>query len=203
VTRGLIVCRVESAAALLSMGDDKLLPQLCGALKSDNRTLVKGAALAIGHLKATDAVPNLIHAFRTDDVEVASAVSWALGQCRALSALPWLMAAADHDIALANVCEALGLIGDAGAAQTLVRVLNEGKAEAQAYAAKALAGLRFQSTKDKMLLKERVVPALKASLKHDDRRVRLCAAVALYDLEQDGFRAVLEADFHEGASGFC
>ncbi len=175
--------RTNAAVALIRIGDEQLFPEVVKALRHPDPRVIIGAAVALGRLADRRVVPNLVEAFKTENVEVGAAVAWALGQCGDAAALPWLITAVDQGFAVANACEALGRIADARAQGALLTALASSSDEVRAYAARALGQLRFAAHEDDgVLLDARMVPALKGSLKDRSRKVRLCAAISLYEL---------------------
>ncbi|MFH1807593.1 MAG: HEAT repeat domain-containing protein [Pseudomonadota bacterium] len=180
--------RTATAVALVRIGDDQLFPEMVKALRSDNASVVVGAALVLGHLADRSAVPNLVEAFKTDDLRIGSAVAWALGRCGDPVALPWLTTAVRLNFVAANACEALGRIGDAKATPVLLKALESPNDDTRAYAARALGILKHGSAKGGLgsmmgtLAANQVVPALKKLLGDRARKVRLCAALAMYEL---------------------
>lgn len=171
--------RTSAAVALIRIGDEALFPEVVKALRHADRRVVIGAAVTLGRLADPRVVPNLVEAFKTQDREVGAAVAWALGQCRDRAALPWLLAALEQGFAAANVCEALGRIGDARARPALLGALRSEAADTRAYAARALSLLDGPPVGQE---RARLVSALRRGLKDPSRKVRLCAAIALYEL---------------------
>lgn len=181
--------RTNAAVALVRIGDEQLFPEVVKALRHADPRVVVGAAVTLGRLGDRRVVPNLVEAFKTENVEVGAAVAWALGQCGDRAALPWLITAVDQGFAVANACEALGRIGDPLAQATLHAALANPSDEVRAYAARALGQLRFRAGSapraeddDGVAPDPRVIPALKGLLKDRSRKVRLCAAISLYEL---------------------
>lgn len=179
--------RTNAAVALIRIGDAQLFPEVVKALRHPDPRVVIGAAVALGRLADARVVPNLIEAFKTENAEVGAAVAWALGQCGDPAALPWLITAVEQGFAVANACEALGRIGDPRAQPALLRALEHASDEVRAYAARALGLLRREPDGAGAPLAEPLaahlaVPELKALLEDRSRKVRLCAAIALYEL---------------------
>jgi HEAT repeat protein len=190
--------RTNAAVALIRIGDEQLFPEVVKSLRHEDPRVVIGAAVALGRLADKRVVPNLVEAFKTEDPEVGAAVAWALGQCGDAAALPWLTTAVEQGFAVANACEALGRIGDARAQPALLSALGHAADDVRAYAARAIGLLRpddsgaagaraGQSAADK------AAPALRELLKDRSRKVRLCAAIALYELgEKLGGEALVD-----------
>jgi len=171
--------RLQSAVALVRLGDEGLFWELIQALISPERRVVIGAALTLGRLRDKRAVDALIFAFKTNDMEVGAAVAWALGQCQAIKALPWLFAAASNGFAVANVCDALGEIGDVRALHILMEALKSSLIDVRAYAARAVSYLELDSKVAKQVI-EFLLPLLSDPV----RKVRLCAAFSLHRLNK-------------------
>ena len=171
--------RIQVAIALIRMGEEPLLQDLLANLRHPDRQVVIGAALTLGRLEDARATIELAKAFATDDPEVGAAVAWALGQCKDVFALPLLISAVKHHFVPANACEALGKIGDERALNILLDALTFQDDNVRAYAARALSLLKFQSHPDQ---NEAVVVALRSLLQDGSRKVRMCAAISLYQL---------------------
>jgi HEAT repeat protein len=186
--------RTNAAVALIRVGDEKLFPEVVKALRHDDPRVVIGAAVALGRLADKRVVPNLVEAFKTDHVEVGAAVAWALGQCGDAAALPWLITALEQGFATANVCEALGRIGDPKAQPSLIKALDYASDDTRAYAARALGLVKHAgATRGGALAENRAIPPLKTALNDRSRKVRLCAAIALYELgEKLGAESVVD-----------
>lgn len=191
--RGLLVdsdgeVRAHAAVAMIRVGDEVLLPEVVKALRHLDPRVVVGAAVALGRLRDLRTVPNLVEAFKTTNVEVGAAVAWALGQCGDAAALPWLMTAVEQGFAAANACEALGRIGDHRAQAVLISALGAVADDVRAYAARALGLLRPPeprggvAARTAQLHSQRAVGPLRALLRDRSRKVRLCAALSLYEL---------------------
>jgi len=171
--------RTQAAVALIRLGDDSLFPQVVRSLRHDDPRVVLGAAVVLGRVADKRVVPNLVEAFQTTHEEVGAAVAWALGQCQDPACLPWLRAAVDQGFCVVHVCEAIGRIGDASAAPSLLPKVQSDAVNERAYAARALGMLRFDVDDAG---KGDAVAALQGCLNDDARKVRLCAAIALYEL---------------------
>lgn len=186
--------RTHAAVALIRIGDDQLFPEVVKALRHSDPRVVIGAAVALGRLADRRVVPNLVEAFKTENAEVGAAVAWALGQCGDAAALPWLITAVHQGFAVGNACEALGRIGDARAQSALLAAAASASDEARAYAARALGQLRYAESEEEGVAPDpKLVPTLRALLQDRSRKVRLCAAVSLYELgEATGTDALLD-----------
>lgn len=190
--------RTNAAVALIRIGDDKLFPEVVKSLRHPDARIVIGAAVALGRLADRRVVPNLVEAFKTEDPEVGAAVAWALGQCGDAAALPWLITAVEQGFAVANACEALGRIADARAQAALLKATEHAADDVRAYAARAIGLLRYDaegatSARAGQLSGQRASPRLKQLLDDKSRKVRLCAAIALYELgEKLGGEALVD-----------
>lgn len=190
--------RTNAAVALIRIGDEQLFPEVVKSLRHEDPRVVIGAAVALGRLADRRVVPNLVEAFKTENPEVGAAVAWALGQCGDPAALPWLITAVDQGFATANACEALGRIGDPRAQPALLKALGSAADDVRAYAARALGLLKHDGdksgkTRASLMSENKAVPALKQLLKDRSRKVRLCAAIALYELgEKLGGEALVD-----------
>jgi len=178
--------RRQAAVALVRIGDQQIFPEVVKSLRDPDSKLIVGAALILGHIADKSVVPNLVEAFKTDNPEVGSAVAWALGRCGDERALPWLIAALKAKFVAANVCEALGRIGSAKATAPLIDALRSEVDDVRAYAARALGMLR-RDTAGKLgglgvMARNQATPALQKALQDPSKKVRLCAAIALYEL---------------------
>lgn len=196
--------RTQAAVALIRIGDEQLFPEVVKALRHEDPRIVVGAAIILGRLADARVVPNLVEAFKTTNTDVGSAVAWAIGQCGDAAALPWLMTAVERGFVAANACEALGRIGDMKAQPVLLKALESPADDVRAYAARALGMLRSGGTKSVaiksaaglrmgMLSDNKAAPALRKLLSDRSRKVRLCAAIALYELgDRPAGRTVVE-----------
>lgn len=189
--------RTAAAVALIRIGDAQLFPEVVRSLRHEDPRVVIGAAVALGRLGDKRVVPNLVEAFKTEDAEVGAAVAWALGQCGDPAALPWLITAVEQGFAVANACEALGRIGDPRAQPALLEALEYASDDVRAYAARALGLLQHGDTAGSrragLMSENKPVLALKGLLKDRSRKVRLCAAISLYELgERLGGEALVD-----------
>jgi HEAT repeat protein len=188
--------RAAAAVALAKGGDAGIFAAIIKNLRHSDSRVVVGAAVALGRVGDPRAVPNLLEAFKTDDVDRASAVAWALGRCGDPAAVPWLLAALGHEVAAASCCEALGHLGDARAAPGLMQALGHAHPDVRAHAARALGRLQLNGDERATRTAGLVISALRGVLDDDARRVRLSAALSLYDLGEraarDEVRAVIE-----------
>lgn len=179
--------RTNSAVALIRIGDEQLFPEVVKSLRHEDPRVVIGAAVALGRLADARVVPNLVEAFKTENAEVGAAVAWALGQCGDASALPWLITAVEQGFATANACEALARIGDSRAQPALLGALEHPADDVRAYAARALGLLKYGAASAAgaaagAAAAGRALPRLRELLEDRSRKVRLCAAIALYEL---------------------
>lgn len=190
--------RTAVAVALIRAGDQQLFPEVVKSLRHDDPKVVIGAAVALGHLADRRVVPNLVEAFKTDNLEVGAAVAWALGRCGDPAALPWLITAVEQGFAVANACEAMGRIGDPRAQSALLQALGHPADDVRAYAARAIGLLQHGGGARRgqigLMAENKAVPVLKKLLKDHSRKVRLCAAISLYELgeQMSGRRVVQE-----------
>jgi HEAT repeat protein len=178
--------RTRAAVALIRIGDEVLLPEVVKALRHSDARVVIGAAVVLGHLGDARVVPNLVEAFKTEDPQVGAAIAWAIGQCQDTAALPWLVTALEQGFATANVCEALGRLGDPKARPALEKALAYPSEDTRAYAARALGLLSADPPTPATIL-----DALRKLLDDKARKVRLCAAIALHELGDGDARARL------------
>jgi HEAT repeat protein len=169
--------RTRAAVALIRIGDEVLFPEVVKALRHSDARVVIGAAVVLGHLADARVVPNLVEAFKTEDPQVGAAIAWAIGQCQDAAALPWLVTALEQGFATANVCEALGRLGDARARPVLEKALAYPSEDTRAYAARALGLIH-----DPPPTPPTILDALRKLLDDKARKVRLCAAIALHEL---------------------
>jgi HEAT repeat protein len=191
--------RTNAAVALIRIGDEQLFPEVVKALRHEDPRVVIGAAVALGRLADKRVVPNLVEAFKTENPEVGAAVAWALGQCKDAAALPWLTTAVEQGFAVANACEALGRIADPKAQAALLKATTHAADDVRAYAARALGLLKHEGGESTagaragQLASHRATPRLRELLQDRSRKVRLCAAIALYELgEKLGGEALVQ-----------
>jgi HEAT repeat protein len=193
--------RTACAVSLFRIGDEHLFPEVVKALRHEDPRVVIGAAVVLGRLGDRRVVPNLVEAFKTENMEMGAAVAWALGQCGDPACLPWLITALEQGFATANVCEALGRIGDPKAVPALLKALSFTSDDTRAYAARAIGMIQVSNQAPAMghlaraaqLSTEKSVSMLRRLLKDRSRKVRLCAAIALYEFgEKAGGRAVAQ-----------
>lgn len=175
--------RVRSAAvaSLVRLGRDTLLPEIVKGLRHEDPRVVVGAAVVLGRVGDRAAVPNLVEAFKTDDPTVGAAVAWALGRCDERAVVPWLVAALEQRFAAAQAAEALGSLGDERAWPALSEALAAEDPEVRAAAARALGRICLAPH-----VTPRVVAVLEPLSRDPVRRVRLCAALALFELGEGG-----------------
>jgi len=174
--------RAAAVAALVMLGREALLPEIVKSLRSDDPRIVVGAAVVLGRVRERLVVPNLVEAFKTDDVSVGAAVAWALGQIGDRAVLPWLVAALGQGFAAAAVAEALGHLGDPRAVESLLSALSLDNSDARAAVARAWGRI---APLDEPLTKQ-VVGQLTVLATDVSPRVRLSAALSLYELGEGG-----------------
>ncbi|MCP4500616.1 MAG: HEAT repeat domain-containing protein [Deltaproteobacteria bacterium] len=178
--------RTQAAVALIRIGDDSLFPKVVKSLRHEDPRVVLGAAVVLGRVADRRVVPNLVEAFQTNHEEVGAAIAWALGQCGDDASLPWLCTAVQQGFCVVNACEALGRIGSPHAADALLRRLHDAHTDVRAYAARSLGMLRYASDDyDAAFCAEKkaiAIAALAGLFSDAERKVRLCAAIALYEL---------------------
>ena len=181
--------RAAALAALVRLSPDELLPEIVKSLRSEDARVVAGAAVVLGRAallgarQAHAAVPNLVEAFQTDDVEIGRAVAWALGCMGDRAVVPWLVAAIEQGFVPQTAAQALGRLADARAQPALLAALADDDELVRASAARALGRLH-----DVPLLR------LEAMLLDPSPRVRLCAALVLYERGEDDGPLALALD---------
>lgn len=172
--------RAAALAALVRLSPDALLPEIVKSLRGDDARVVAGAAVVLGRAAqlgargARAAVPNLVEAFKTDDVHVGAAVAWALGCMADRAVVPWLVAALEQGFVPAAAAAALGRLADPRAQPALLAALGDADEGVRAAAARALGRLPGAP-----------IARLEPLLGDASPRVRLCAALALYQRGED------------------
>lgn len=186
--------RAVALAAIVKLSPDKLLPEIVKSLRAQDGRVVAGAAVVLGHaarlgsMGVRSAVPNLVEAFQTDEAAVGRAVAWALGRIGEKAVVPWLVAALEQGFAAAAAAEALGRIGDPRATPALLAALSDADADVRAAAARALGrtvslgnAANTVNAVNADADADGVVPRLELLLTDPSPRVRLSAALALYE----------------------
>ena len=181
--------RVRKAAlmALVTQGDPGARAALEAELEADDAERIVAAAATLGRAKSQASVPALLKAFRTNNAAVAEAVAEALGETGDRIAAPLLCMALEHGFVPVTAANSLGRIGDERAIGPLVRALEGSKdGELRASAARALGRIKKPRRRHvpgpQLQAEGRVMPALRKALEDRDRRVRINAAVALWQL---------------------
>lgn len=182
--------RVRKAAllALVTQGDQQACRAVEADLESEDEESIVRAATTLGRAKSVASVPALLKAFRTKNATVAEAVAEALGETGDRIAAPLLCLALEHRFVAVTAADSLGRIGDERAIGPLLRALEGSKdGELRAAAARALGRIRRVRKKrhvpqPQVLAEGRVIPALRKALEDPDKRVRINAAVALWQL---------------------
>jgi HEAT repeat protein len=182
--------RVRKAAllALVSQGDKRACAEVEADLESEDEEEIVRAAVTLGRARSVESVPALLKAFRTKNAAVAEAVAEALGETGDRIAAPLLCLALEHRFVPVTAADSLGRIGDERAIAPLLRALEVSRdGELRAAAARALGRIRRVRKKrhvstPQVLLEGRVIPALRKALEDSDKRVRINAAVALWQL---------------------
>jgi len=172
--------RMQAAINLVILGSDDVFWSLLRALEHKNKNVIVGSALTLGKLRDKRAIPYLISAFKTNEVESGAAIAWALGQLKSVESLPWLIVALHHKFVALNVCEALGNIGDEEAFDALECALSSGVSEVRAFASRSLGMLQYQNQKKF----DSALHLLRRLVCDSSRKVRLCAALGLFELEK-------------------
>ncbi len=171
--------RAAALAALVRLSPDLLLPEIVKALRGGDARVVTGAAVVLGRAALLGApvhaaAPNLVEAFKTDDPEIGAAVAWALGCMGEKAVVPWLVAALEQGFVPQAAAEALGRLADPRAQPTLLAALAHEDERVRAAAARALGRLP-----------DPPIARLELMLIDSSPRVRLCAALALYEGGED------------------
>jgi HEAT repeat protein len=168
--------RQAAGFALASIRDPSIVQAFILELRNATSARAARAALTLGEAGFQNAAPYFIAAFSRDDRKASAAFARALGLLAEKSAAPLLIEALDDDFVPTEAAVALGQIGEASAIPALLRALAHRKDTVRAAAAYSLACL--EGTADV----EAGVRARLHELKTDSsRRVRLCAAVALFE----------------------
>ena len=170
------VAQVRSAAALclVRLGDPALLGEMVKGLSDPDAKEAVGAALGLGLAKSRAAVPHLVKALEKGEPALGAAAASALGMIGDLSAIPALDAAIARNFVPAAACDALGKLGDAEGTPAVVRAMTHHDGEVRASAARALGQIPKGAKK--------VLPELRRLLEDPSPRVRMSAALALFEL---------------------
>lgn len=178
--------RQAAGFALASLRDPAIVQAFILELKGATSARAARAALILGEAGFQNAAPYFLAAFSRDDARASAAFARALGLLADKSAAPTLIAALDDDFVPTEAAVALGQINDVAAVPALVRALSHRKDAVRAAAAYSLACLEGS---------EPAVRSRLLELKDDpSRRVRLCAAVALFERgDEAGLEAIRSA----------
>lgn len=179
--------RTAAAQSLLRLGDRAFFAELIKSLKDAAPKVVCGAATALGLSANKEAVPYLIEAYQTHDPAIGSAVATALGRLGDARAISHLQAALRANLAPAEAAEALGRIGDPNSMVLLIRALGLPDENTRANAARALGMIKLGGGQRDIEMREKtVIPALRLALEDQGVKVRVCAALSLFELGDKG-----------------
>ncbi|MDH4100687.1 MAG: HEAT repeat domain-containing protein, partial [Nitrospirota bacterium] len=133
--------RFEIVAEIAKLGA-AAVPELREALKHRNWRVQWGAAVALGTIQDKGSAPALIELLKTGTDPGIRGAAQALAMLKEQSAVPHLLQAM-QGLNAASAIEALGLIGDPGAAILLTRVMDDAKDnDVKRVAAEALGRLK-------------------------------------------------------------
>lgn len=176
--------RGAAALALIRLGDEGLCNEMIKGLRDASPKVVVGAATALGLAQHRPAVPYLLHAFKTTNPGIGGAVASALGLIGDPQAVEFLLTALKSGFVPEKACEALGRIGDPSAGPVLVKALGAKDEGIRASAARALGMLKDTGPRklNIRLREQKTLPALRKRLDDSSKKVRLCAALSLYEM---------------------
>lgn len=182
--------RQAAGFALASVRDPAIVQAFILELKGASSARAASAALILGEAGFQSAAPYFIAAFTRDDAKASAAFARALGLLAEKAAAPLLIQALEDDFVPTEAAVALGQINDVAAMPALLRALGHKKDSVRAAAAYSLACLDGTSEEQ-----ERGVRLKLQELTSDaSRRVRLCAAVALFERgDETGLEAIRAA----------
>jgi HEAT repeat protein len=184
--------RQAAGFALASLRDPAIVQAFILELKGATSARAARAALTLGEAGFQNAAPYFIAAFTRDDAKASAAFARALGLLAEKSAAPMLIQALDDDFVPTEAAVALGQLNDVSAVPVLLRALSHKKDSVRAAAAYSLACLEGTSEE----VERDVLATLKRLERDPSRRVRLCAAVALFERGDgtglDAIRAALQ-----------
>jgi HEAT repeat protein len=194
--------RAAAALSLLRLGDPRLFRETLRDLADSAPRKVASAAHALGLSGNPQAVEPLLEAFKTHDTAVGAAVAAALGLLGDRRACPALQAALKVDFVPAEVCAALGRLGHPPSIPALARALCHREPDVRASAARALGHFRSRASEAEVGPKlAKAVPLLRKSLDDGLPRVRLLAALALFELGDAEARSRVLAELCQAGKG--
>ena len=182
--------RQAAGFALASLRDPSIVQAFILELEGASSARAARAAITLGEAGFQNAAPYFIAAFTRADAKASAAFARALGLLAERSAAPLLIEALEDDFVPTEAAVALGQLNDASAVPALTRALSHKKDTVRAAAAYALACLEGSSEEEERGVRRR----LHELTADASRRVRLCAAVALFERGDDaGLEAIRAA----------
>jgi HEAT repeat protein len=146
------------------------IPELLTRLESDNLSLAKKAALALGYMQSPEAIPNLVQALADPERQLYWQAAMALGCIGTNDAIGWLVKMLDHKSIQIQAAVAKALArGGLTAVSPLVDILKRGEDIVRIQAAHSLGQINSPLA----------VPILINALSDPTRSVRLESAWAL------------------------
>lgn len=187
-----------AARALLALGDRAYQHELESMVRSADSEQASFALRTLTSMKSVMSVPSLLAAFRDAKGDSAKLLAEALGEMGDKLAVPLLCVALQHGFAAAEAAAALGRIGDERAIAALLHGLQSEDDDVRAEAARALGRIRpphRRNVPTKQLEAEgKVTVTLRNALQDECRRVRINAAVALWQLGDRNYGRVALAE---------
>lgn len=169
--------RHAAGFALASIRDPSLVQAFILALEGASASRAARAALTLGEAGFTNAAPYFLATFTRDDPKASAAFARALGLLAEKAAAPALIAALEDDFVPAEAAVALGQLDEPSAVPALTKALGHKKDSVRAAAAYSLACLGGSTPAQDAAVLER----LRGLASDRSPRVRLCAAVALFE----------------------
>jgi HEAT repeat protein len=181
--------RIAAAFALAQVRDPSLVQAFILALKGATSKRMAKAAITLGEAGYINAAPYLAAGFTRQDPHLSAAFARTLGMLADRSAVPLLMKALDDDFVPAEAAEALGRLGDARAAASLLRALGHKKPTVRSAAAYALGCLGQLDDAGET----KVLRRLSRLSRDKSGQVKLCAAVARFERGDPKAHAAIRA----------